>query len=395
MGALISLLAQRLHIYRPSLEYDLSKSPTVMGSDCPPIYEASLVGDWDAVRRHLVDEPQTATHVDNNGNTALHICCRRSHPPIDVIQTLMKAYPRALIRRTVDGLTPLHFAAYFSADGDVIDAMMEELTDLLRRSNDHDSDDDLEAADTHRQSMPSSRRDDNTCNYYASPSSLLVRLITLGMYKSKQEDEYTPQTDGLLASAAASVPSEPLLTLDRRRRTPLTCACAGPRSAGRPEVVRYLLLHASDPVEVITFPDERSRTAIDIVVDDYQEELDDALRDGMDAMEVANSCLNDGGSLREFWSISCLLLVACTANSATEAKEWLAKGASIYCDSTCVQAVHGACRTMGDDCPVQLSTLARKIVRADVDKKSIGAVKDLRARWEGKANDKSQAAEIV
>lgn len=208
------------------------------------------------------------------------------------------------------------------------------------------------------------------------------------MYKSKQlqNDEDASQTDGLLASAAASLPSEPLFAPDRRRRTPLTCACAGPRSAGRPEVVRYLLLHATNPAEIILFPDERSRTAIDLVIDDYQEEIDDALKDGTDATEVANCCLSDDGSLREFWSIITLLLVASAANSATTAKEWLAKGASIYCDSSCVQAVHGACRTMGDDCPAQLSTLARKIVQADIEKESIGTVKDLRARWEGKAN---------
>ena len=207
------------------------------------------------------------------------------------------------------------------------------------------------------------------------------------MYKSKslQNDGDASQTDGLLASVEACLPSEPLLTPDRRHRTPLTCACAGPRSAGRPEVVRYLLLHATNPAEVIRFPDERSRTAIDLVIDDYWEEIDDALKDGTDATDVANCCLSDDGSLREFWSIITLLLVASTANSATTAKEWLAKGASVYCDSNCVQAVHGACRTMGDDCPAQLSTLARKIVQADVDKESIGTVKDLRARWEGKA----------
>ena len=66
MGALVSLLARRLHIYRPALEYDLAKSPTVMGDDCPQLYEASLVGDWDAVRRHLTDEPRTAAYVDNS-----------------------------------------------------------------------------------------------------------------------------------------------------------------------------------------------------------------------------------------------------------------------------------------------------------------------------------------
>ena len=298
----------------------------------------------------------------------------------------------------------MHFAACFAADGHVIDVMMTELSNLLERAkdtcsdrnddNDNGDDSDLEAGGAHRQSTrmrssSSSRRRRNDANYYASSSSFLVRLVTLGMYKSKplQNDEDASQTDGLLASVEACLPSEPLLAPDRRRRTPLACACAGPRSAGRPEVVRYLLLHATNPAEVITFPDERSRTAIDLVMDDYQEEIEDALKDGTDATDVANCCLGDDGILRECWSILVitLLLVASTANSATTAKEWLARGASIYYDSSCVQAVHGACRTMGDDCPAQLSTLARKIVQADVDKESIGTVKDLRDRWEGKA----------
>ena len=408
MGALVSLLARRLHIYRPALEYDLTKSPTVMGDDCPQLYEASLVGDWDAVRRHLTDEPRTAAYVDNSGNTSLHICCRRPHPPIDIIKSLIKAHRKALVRRTVDGLTPLHFAAYFSADGDVVDVMMKELSGVLERGSDNDDDDgndddDLEAAIAQREGITSARRYDNT--YQTSSSSFLLRLMTLGMYKSRQLRNDSggggdaSQTDGLLTSAAASLLSEPLLTPDRRRRTPLHCACAGPRSAGRPAVIRYMLLHSTDPSEVVLFRDERGRTAIDLVVDDYQEELDDALRDGVDATAVASSCLNDDGPLREFWSIITLLLVACTANSATTATEWLAKGASIYCDSGCIQAVHGACRSMGDDCPAQLATLARKIVQSDIDKKSIGRVSDLRARWENKSTDSdavvSPAAEDI
>ena len=157
-----------------------------MGTDCPPIYEAALVGDWEAVRRHLTDEPQTAAHVDNSGNTALHICCRQSHPPIDVIESLIQVHPKALVRRTVDGLSPLHFAAYFAADGHVIDVMMTELSNLLERAkntcsdrnddNDNGDDSDLEAGSAHRQSTrmrssSGSRRRRNDANYYASSSS--------------------------------------------------------------------------------------------------------------------------------------------------------------------------------------------------------------------------------
>jgi hypothetical protein len=258
MGDLVSLLARRLHIYRPSLEYDLSKSPTVMGTDCLPIYEAALVGDWEAVRRHLADEPQTAAHVDNSGNTTLHICCRRCHPPIDVIDSLIKAYPKTLVRRTVDGLTPLHFAAYFAADGHVIDVMMKELSDLLERAKDGDhndnnnhDDDDLEAGDAHRQSTPvrsssssSSSRRRNDANSFASSSSFLVRLITLGMYKSKalQIDGDASQTDALPASVEACLPSEPLLAPDRilaeRRRAAAEAAAeneAGKSASGNKE----------------------------------------------------------------------------------------------------------------------------------------------------------------
>lgn len=95
--------------------------------------------------------------------------------------------------------------------------------------------------------------------------------------------------------------------LDRRGRTPLHCVCAGFRSEHRLEVLKVLL--EMDPSCAIA-PDERGRTPLSLMVDDYAEELQDALKDDVSYEVALEKCMTEKGDLYECWHATSLLLRA-------------------------------------------------------------------------------------
>jgi hypothetical protein len=95
--------------------------------------------------------------------------------------------------------------------------------------------------------------------------------------------------------------------VDRRGRTPIHCVCSGFRSAHRLDVIRLLL--KLDPSCAVV-ADERGRTPLSLLADDYAEELQTALSDEMTSQEVLASCQEDSGALFECWQVTMLLLRA-------------------------------------------------------------------------------------
>lgn len=94
--------------------------------------------------------------------------------------------------------------------------------------------------------------------------------------------------------------------VDRRGRTPLHCACAAFRSPHRLPVVKMLLeLDASCATAV----DERGRTPLSLIVDDYVEELHEALDDATSKDKAFRSTL-EGGDLYDCWQVVTVLLRA-------------------------------------------------------------------------------------
>ena len=86
---------------------------------------------------------------------------------------------------------------------------------------------------------------------------------------------------------------------DRRGRTPLHCVCAGFRSPHRLAVVKMLLdLDASCATAV----DERRRTTLSLIVDDYVEELYEALQDKTSRDQACKS-IEEGGVLYDCWQV--------------------------------------------------------------------------------------------
>jgi hypothetical protein len=95
--------------------------------------------------------------------------------------------------------------------------------------------------------------------------------------------------------------------VDRRGRTPLHCVCAGFRSPHRLQVLQLLL--EMDPTCAIA-QDERGRTPLSLMVDDYAEELQDALKDETSASVAREKCISEKGDLFECWNATSLLLRA-------------------------------------------------------------------------------------
>jgi len=313
----------------------LTTSGILMGVNAPPLYDACLVGRWEEVlaicnnsdnnsgdtlpttcetttlleeeeeegshedvasnlavadegrannnntaaatrrqQRQTSSSSQTTNHpclqtryTDRRRNTPLHLACRRQPPPA-VIRALLNASPsEASIRRTTDGLTPLHFAVYCGAGLEVVNLLVESMTAccMLRTS----------VNNNHHQSGPNSS---------------------------------SSNTDGTMTNnEMSSTPPPPTRLLDRRRRTPLHCALTGFRTPVRPSIVRTLL--RVDP-QSSTMEDERGRTPLTLLFDDYAEEIMEALEEDVTVGELRERCWKKGGELYECWSMLGVLLRA-------------------------------------------------------------------------------------
>ncbi|KAL3812159.1 hypothetical protein ACHAXA_000928 [Cyclostephanos tholiformis] len=235
-------------------------------------------------------------YADRRLNTPLHLACRRQPPP-RVIQALLNRSPRdAVTRRTADGLTPLHFAAYCGAGPEVVGLLLDRMRSdaaVIRDTTFDVSVVEREGGglatpldvfipedDRGHHRQPHSRRLSSSNMESASPSSLL-------------------------ASSSSLLP--PARLLDRRRRTPLHCALSGFRTPIRPVVVRKLL--AADPGSA-TLGDERGRTPLSLLFDDYAEEVMEALEDDVTSTEARDRCTITGGDLYECWEMLGALLQA-------------------------------------------------------------------------------------
>ncbi|KAL7522339.1 hypothetical protein ACHAWX_007023 [Stephanocyclus meneghinianus] len=319
----------------------------LMGVDAPPLYDACLVGRWDRVLAICgIDDPESpraddshdseavteptclsseggggfgwddgdkarrddeeeeeeeednvnenrvrrnggrgaalqTCYADRRRNTPLHLACRRQPPP-NVIKALLNHSPcEAVAARTADGLTPLHFAAYCGAGSEVVSLLVDRM-----RSD----------AAVGRAMRLTTGRDEEGQDGDENGVS----------------DRWRAPSDDSLGHLQQSLP--PTRLLDRRRRTPLHCACTGFRTPTRPAIVRKLL--SVDPASA-TLPDERGRTPLSLLFDDYAEEVMEALEDDV-TPEMARRRIDKGGELYECWKMLRVLLQAAYLGSVSE-----------------------------------------------------------------------------
>jgi hypothetical protein len=220
-------------------------------------------------------------YADRRRNTPIHLACRRQPPP-SVIRALLNHSPcGAASRRTADGLTPLHFAAYCGAGVEVVSMLVDRI-----RSD----------AAVGRAVQLASRMD--------------------GAGGVEEEGDYQ---QGGSNSSRWRIHSEesmlpPTRLLDRRQRTPLHCACTGFRTPSRPSIVRKLLSVDSASA---TLADERGRTPLSLLFDDYAEEVMEALEEDVSA-DMLRKRTQKGGELHECWKILKVLLQAAYQGSVSE-----------------------------------------------------------------------------
>jgi len=274
---------------------------TIMGRSAPLLYEYALIGDWTKLLSRIKTHPAEVSYHDKRRNTALHLACRRQ-PPVEVVVALIGCGDGTTAHassanggsshsnsgggggggggaeaRTVDGLTPLHFAAYCGASPEVVRI-------LLKRYADYKT-----AKKQRRNKKPPPRMAAST-----SSGSIPMCIGASGRSKGASDSE-------------EAVPRLDNPPLDRRLRSPLHLALSGFRNPHRPSVVR-LLLQATPACA--TMADERGRTPLSLLYDDYAEELEDAISDDCSEGHVRRMIQNGGdiggdggggGELAECW----------------------------------------------------------------------------------------------
>ena len=222
-------------------------------------------------------------YADRRRNTAIHLACRRQPPPLVIRSLLDCSPPRDAIasRRTADGLTPLHFAAYCGTGPEVVEMLVDRMRSDAAIMK-------LSQSTRGRQSLGG-----GVAVMPVNDAEGEVGVVDMGVV-SEKEDVNLAET--------LPLPSilPPTRILDRCRRTPLHCALSGFRTPIRPTVVRKLL--SADPVSSI-LGDERGRTPISLLFDDYAEEIMEALDDDITPIEAHDRCTTPGAELNECWEM--------------------------------------------------------------------------------------------
>ena len=393
-----------------------------MGANAPPLYDACLIGRWDEVLAicgetegmrgetdashdsEAVTEPTscsssspagfgwhhddydddddredtTATttmesdrrntnaalqtqYTDRRRNTPLHLACRRQPPP-SVIKALLNHSPcEAVSARTADGLTPLHFAAYCGAGKEVVSLLVDRM-----RSD---------AAVGRAMRLSLGREEDqNDINVTTTTTS----TITSGGDNPSSRWRNTDTTNNNNDHNNLLPPTR---LYDRRRRTPLHCACTGFRTPTRPSIVRKLL--SVDPASA-TLADERGRTPLSLLFDDYAEEVMEALEEDV-SREMCRRRIEKHGELYECWKMLRVLLQAAYLGSVSEEDEDDDGGAAAVDGKTNLGDVVSDVRLVGipQDRPIQMhSTPAEVNVMEVYDEKKFSMVHAAASVWE-------------
>ena len=431
--------------------------------------------------------------VDDVGNTALHLACRRD-PPLRAVRDLARTRPEMVWMTTSDGSLPLHLACHCGCDPDVAG----EILDVMER--------------TTRTSLP------------PRPLRRARDGTGIGTGSGSSHDGHDVND--------IDNDDDPLFPRDCRGRTPLHLACASSRDPSRrTDLIRLLLLRSNDPRRlalsrdwlggrlgldcamgqltvivggldnVVVDDDDGSigagsvgtndgdrridgaggaavangarrtrrrssdiapplgRTPLDLIEDDYREELDDAsflapgriaeaiaLRcgggggggegggggngggggggggdgdvgstsdDPNDAIAIGRDddnhhCSSDASVIYECWAtLSILLLAAGTSGDVGLVKEALGgvvRGRDDD-DSTVrlgssfprpchevvrdFQLIYKACQSLSEEvggrgvvCPPHFKELAKRLMKAQVDRRSLGSVSELKDKWE-------------
>jgi len=88
------------------------------------IHDAARITDWQTVVELCQQQPKNAAFTGRDGWTALHHACNRRCPYPNVVESLIRAYPDALLMTEEKGWLPLHYACRFKAPKDVVKLLL-------------------------------------------------------------------------------------------------------------------------------------------------------------------------------------------------------------------------------------------------------------------------------
>ena len=98
------------------------------------IHDAARITNWQLVAELSKSDPKAAEYIGPHCWTALHHACSRRCPHADVIDSLLSAYPEALVKTDDRGWTPLHQACRFKAPKDVVRLLLRAYPELGKRA---------------------------------------------------------------------------------------------------------------------------------------------------------------------------------------------------------------------------------------------------------------------
>ena len=93
------------------------------------IHDAARITDWQTVVELCQQQPENAAFTGRDGWTALHHACNRRCPYPNVVESLIRAYPDALLMVEEKGWLPLHYACRFKAPKEVVRLLLQMYPD--------------------------------------------------------------------------------------------------------------------------------------------------------------------------------------------------------------------------------------------------------------------------
>ncbi|OEU18540.1 ankyrin [Fragilariopsis cylindrus CCMP1102] len=93
------------------------------------IHDAARITDWQTVVELCQQQPENAAFTGRDGWTALHHACNRRCPYPNVVESLIRAYPDALLIVEEKGWLPLHYACRFKAPKEVVRLLLQMYPD--------------------------------------------------------------------------------------------------------------------------------------------------------------------------------------------------------------------------------------------------------------------------
>ncbi|KAL7542941.1 hypothetical protein ACHAXR_012227 [Thalassiosira sp. AJA248-18] len=127
-SAMIPQVLERMDT--PAVDGDL----ILNGVGLSALHDAARITDWNAVAELSQTNPESARYVGPDGWNALHHACDRRCPHVEVIDSLLSAYPEALVQTNDKGWTPLHRACRNKTPRDVVRLLLRKYPELGKRA---------------------------------------------------------------------------------------------------------------------------------------------------------------------------------------------------------------------------------------------------------------------